>query len=131
MDLADAEDGNRYFSGLALGGCDKDIAVQPLIRAVWRLENGGCAEIVLAWIHVLAVGDSAHNFLGTVTQTAIADLNQDAVMGLENVVGVQFRDAIGAKNLPIRAAGENDAAHAGAFETSFENVDNTPQAAGG
>ncbi|MNP40847.1 hypothetical protein D3C76_1345150 [compost metagenome] len=92
------------------------------------LETQGDAELVQAGIDVFASGHPLHDRSRPVTVAFGAQVDQCAIVGLQQVAGVDDRHTLGADNLPVRAVIEDGALEPGPLETAACDRDDTPLA---
>jgi hypothetical protein len=70
-------------------------------------------------VDFIAAHECGHHLRRPVPQTPVADLNHDAIIGLNGVGGVHNSDAIRPRSLPIRAAADEVAPDERALYRSF------------
>ncbi len=92
--------------GKAFSCADEEALVEPLVGPCWCFKDRCGSEVVLGGVHWLASCDSLERVSLASSQPSDFDLNQGAVVGDQDVVGVQFGCLIGANDLPVSAAGK-------------------------
>ena len=98
-----------------------DALVHPFIFALGRNELRHCAEIIFRRINLFTGGETFHDVWRAVAEPLVADLDDDAIIGLQSVDGIRNGHAIGTRELPVgriahQLAFDQRAFHAATFK---------------
>lgn len=128
MRSANGKHPDPHIAGVTRSHADEHGPAQPLMRTRRHLEHRRGAEIIGGGVDWLTGDQALHDLWRPVTQAAIDDGDQRAVIGLDRVTRLDLGDTVGTNDLPVRAARQHDAAKTRAAHDSAFNR-NDPAAA--
>jgi hypothetical protein len=111
-------------------GTDEQAPHQPFVCRRGRFEARRTPKIDQRGIHWFTAPQLLRQFRRTVADACILDINQVAILGLDDVSRVEIGDSVRAHHLIIRAAGQNAAAKTRAEYLASGDRNHATQVAG-
>src|SRR5215831_256247 len=125
MPSNDLEDGDVHLVQQALGGGDKNAAVEPVVGAGWRLEDRHRAKVHVLRIDMLAARKALHHLGRCASKASVRNSNFNAVRCADAIARLQLHHTIAAHVLPIGATLNDLARKARPVRLAAANGDDT------